>query len=305
MKINLKLNHVYMMVGPSCCGKSYLSKKIKEHCIKKYKKDYVKIISSDEWRRFTLRQDFHKHDPRMLAASSAAFSYLEHDLITSLKYPQSLYNKIIIVDTTGLNKEFRTKIDFIAKNHQYGVGVILFNFDNKEDYYTYLTEKEDKNVISFQIKKFKKSSGDLTLSRNKQDVIKINKRERNIISLLGIESHLKSELDSSLNYEIVSDIHCRLDLLKKVLIKKYKNLEIDFRFNVYARNLHKNFFICNDNLTIYRQVEDGIMSNIIKFSKKWWIKRLEAHNFMEKLFNNHNIQYKNKLDFLLSKIFGK
>jgi len=93
--------------------------------------------------------------------------------------------------------------------------------------------------------------------------------------------------------------------LKKVLIKKYKNLEIDFRFNVYARNLHKNFFICNDNLTIYRQVDDGIMSNIKKFSKKWWIKRLEAHNFMEKLFHNHNIQYKNKLDFLLSKIFGK
>lgn len=236
MKINLKLNHVYMMVGPSCCGKSYLSKKIKEHCIKKYKKDYVKIISSDEWRRFTLRQDFHKHDPRMLAASSAAFSYLEHDLITSLKYPQSLYNKIIIVDTTGLNKEFRTKIDFIAKNHQYGVGVILFNFDNKEDYYTYLTEKEDKNVISFQIKKFKKSLGDLTLSRNKQDVIKINKRERNIISLLGIESHLKSELDSSLNYEIVSDIHCRLDLLKKVLIKKDKSdnsiIELDDNGNI-------------------------------------------------------------------------
>jgi hypothetical protein len=47
------------------------------------------------------------------------------------------------------------------------------------------------------------------------------------------------------------------------------------------------------------------MSNIKKFSKKWWIKRLEAHNFMEKLFYNHNIQYKNKLDFLLSKIFGK
>ena len=93
--------------------------------------------------------------------------------------------------------------------------------------------------------------------------------------------------------------------LKKVFVKKYKNLEIDFRFNVYARNLHKNFFICKDNLTIYRQVDDGIMSNIKKFSKKWWIKRLEAHNFMEKLFYNHNIEYRNKLDFLLSKIFGK
>ncbi len=106
-----------------------------------------------------------------------------------------------------------------------------------------------------------------------------------------------------------SGISCKKNFfdkfLKKVFIKKYNNLEIDFRFNVYARNLHKNFFICDDNLTTYRQVDNGIMSNIKKFSKKWWIKRLEAHNFMEKLFYNHNIQYRNKLDFLLSKIFGK
>ena len=93
--------------------------------------------------------------------------------------------------------------------------------------------------------------------------------------------------------------------LKKNFIKKYQNLEIDFRLNVYARNIHNNFFICSDDITIYRQVSDGVMSNIKKFSQKWWIKRLEAHNFMQKLFSYHNIKYKNKIDFLLSKIFSK
>ena len=88
-------------------------------------------------------------------------------------------------------------------------------------------------------------------------------------------------------------------------MKKYQNLEIDFRINVYSRNLNKNFIINNENLTNYRQVNDGIMSNIKKFSKKWWIKRLEAHNFMQILFSNHNIKYNNKLDFLLSKILSK
>ena len=85
----------------------------------------------------------------------------------------------------------------------------------------------------------------------------------------------------------------------------YKHLEIDFRLNVYSRNILKNFYICKNNITNYRQVNDGIMSNIKKFSKKWWIKRLEAHNFMQKLFSKHNIKYNNRLDFLLSKIMSK
>lgn len=106
-----------------------------------------------------------------------------------------------------------------------------------------------------------------------------------------------------------SSISCRRSFfdkfLKKNYLTKYKNLEVDFRLNVYSRNIHKNFYICKNNITNYRQVNDGIMSNIKKFSKKWWIKRLEAHNFMQKLFSNHNIKYNNRLDFLLSKILSK
>ena len=106
-----------------------------------------------------------------------------------------------------------------------------------------------------------------------------------------------------------SGISCRKtyfkNFIKKGYLKKYQNLEIDFRINVYSRNLNKNFIINNENLTNYRQVNDGIMSNIKKFSKKWWIKRLEAHHFMEKLFSKHNKKYNNSFDFLLTKILSK
>ena len=106
-----------------------------------------------------------------------------------------------------------------------------------------------------------------------------------------------------------SGISCRKtyfkNFIKKGYLKKYQNLEIDFRINVYSRNLNKNFILNNENLTNYRQVNDGIMSNIKKFSKKWWIKRLEAHHFMEKLFSKHNKKYNNSFDFLLTKILSK
>ena len=106
-----------------------------------------------------------------------------------------------------------------------------------------------------------------------------------------------------------SGISCKRNFfnkfLKKSYIKNYKNLEIDFRFNVYARNIYKNYYICKNNLTSYRQVDDGIMSNIKKFSKKWWIKRHEAHKFMQKILKTHSIKYNNKFDYLLSKIISK
>ena len=63
-------------------------------------------------------------------------------------------------------------------------------------------------------------------------------------------------------------------------------MEIDFRFNVFARNIYKNYYICKNDITNYRQVDGSIMSNIKKFSKKWWIKRHEAHKFMQKLTND-------------------
>ena len=186
------------------------------------------------------------------------------------------------------------------------------------------------NQIDLLKSGFQKSKGDYVCLLDADDYFRVNKlfvikkyflrkRNVNVIFDLPIKKYIshekkfkdKKKLQKNIWPSIIptSGISCKKvffsKFLKKVLVKKYKNLEIDFRFNVYARNLHKSFFICHDNLTTYRQVDDGIMSNIKKFSKKWWIKRLEAHNFMEKLFYNHNIQYRNKLDFLLSKIFGK
>lgn len=93
--------------------------------------------------------------------------------------------------------------------------------------------------------------------------------------------------------------------IKKTFLKKFKNLEIDFRLNVYSRNIDKKFLIINNDLTTYRKVNNGIMSNIKKYSKKWWKKRYEAHNFMNDLFLKNNMRYNNNIDFLLSKFFSK
>ena len=47
------------------------------------------------------------------------------------------------------------------------------------------------------------------------------------------------------------------------------------------------------------------MSNIKKFSPKWWHKRLEAHKFMEEHYNKNDLLYLNKFDYGVSKLLSK
>ena len=45
------------------------------------------------------------------------------------------------------------------------------------------------------------------------------------------------------------------------------------------------------------------MDNTKKYSKKWWFKRKQAHEYMFKLFKKNNVDYKN-LDFSVTNIFN-
>ena len=107
-----------------------------------------------------------------------------------------------------------------------------------------------------------------------------------------------------------SSITIKSDFLKKCfknnIFNGYDLLEIDFRINVYARCIDKNYKIIPEKLTVYRSVENSVISNIKKFSKIWWIKRLQAHEFMNQLYLKKNLKYKkNNMDYILTKIVLK
>jgi hypothetical protein len=57
----------------------------------------------------------------------------------------------------------------------------------------------------------------------------------------------------------------------------------------------------NEYLTFYRKVNDGIMSKLKKFSKNWWIKRLDAHYFIYDIYKQNKITHKKNYDFYLTK----
>ena len=104
-----------------------------------------------------------------------------------------------------------------------------------------------------------------------------------------------------------SSISFRRVFFKKCLdlkiFNKFDLLEIDFRINVLAINFFKNYYITKQNITYYRETENSIMSNMKKYSKKWWIKRNQAHQYMINLFKRNKIKY-NNLDYSITKMIN-
>jgi hypothetical protein len=86
------------------------------------------------------------------------------------------------------------------------------------------------------------------------------------------------------------------------LFKDYPLVEIDFRLNFFSKKIRNKYINLNDYLTFYRKVDDGIMSKIQKFSKQWWVKRLEVHGFVKEVYKVNSIKYNKNYDFYLTKI---
>ena len=106
-----------------------------------------------------------------------------------------------------------------------------------------------------------------------------------------------------------SSIAIRREFIQKILNNNFTNdfnlLEIDFIINVYSRNIDNNFIITNGEYTIYRQLDDSIIGNIKKYSKKWWKKRQQAHQFMKTIYFNCGLKYKNGPDQLITNFINK
>jgi len=88
--------------------------------------------------------------------------------------------------------------------------------------------------------------------------------------------------------------------------KRYSMLTLDFRLAVIANTVLNDFNILNKNLTFYFQDQKG-ESNLKfkKFSKNWWLRRNQAHKFMEMVNKKYKPTLKTKTDHLTTKIIQK
>lgn len=228
MEIKTKLNTVFILVGPSMCGKSTfatqfqyrLQEKLDDAGLRGYRK--VQVISSDAERHSLLQSRVHRYAPSMMEASEQAFNVLMAKFKAAVTFPVN--SEFVIVDTTGMNDTFRKEIKRIANANEYRTELITFEYKN----YQYWSESnaEEKLIVESSAKRFKQSVLPNLGRKDHDGCIRIQERcPRKWLTLSvdieGLDTYIRSHLttDASQRINIIGDVHEHTEALSQLLAK--------------------------------------------------------------------------------------
>lgn len=153
MQFDIGVNTIILLVGPSQSGKSTWASLFKEKINQLDNELRVSVISSDAIRRELLGEDLDRYSPKMMEASEAAFDLLFSKLKAVTQYP--INNEFVIIDTTGLDTEFRKRIQDHAKTVCYRTAVVIFDYAHSE-YFKDLEGFDAKHIVGRHVDTFKK-----------------------------------------------------------------------------------------------------------------------------------------------------
>ena len=224
MIVKLKnLHTIVIFIGVSGSGKSTRARQLNELVQNKGLKSV--ILSSDDIRHELLLSDkYHHHDPEMSHVSDKAFELLAHKLELYLKWP---YNpNLIILDAMHLYKENRQKIIDLANEYCYDIMAIVLDYSDINEYFMFLDEKYNKNIISRQVRKFRRETLSELGKKLYDDLIRV----KNKTELVELECQFDINIDDvnlpdSKHDFIVSDIHECIESFKDLLKKVGFNIE--------------------------------------------------------------------------------
>lgn len=318
--INVGMHTVVILVGPSQSGKSTWA----GHFVEKIKSQNshlrATVLSSDEIRREILGKDLDRYHPEMLEASEAAFDLLFSRLATVTRFP--INNEFVIVDTTGLDPDFRFKVADLAKQNNYRVCVVLFDYSTNE--YFKDIEGFTKTVVSKHVEAFKqrvlpgikRKSYDYSFSVKSKDDSFFSDMQVNIVDLdLWEKSNFFDSVSKPL--AIIGDVHESVDALKELVSKVPENAQLVFLGDLFDKGQD------TANMLNYLEelVEQGaivVVGNHESFVARRLLKKIEAISNEGELFSSLKVfqdnpelaqrflrLYEQMLPFAVFKNYGK
>jgi len=193
-KIKTQVHTIIMLIGPSGSGKTTFANEILIPTLQEYKgsgndnlKTNIQYISSDDIRKDILGYNYSKIDEIMTESSTQAFEILFTKLRAVTSYP--INAEFVILDTTGLSEKFRNDVLDIAKDNNYNVDIIVFDYKNIDEYQknfsdeVYQQPSTNGKIISKHIKRLKTE----TLKTLKKGVYKNIHKIKNKDFLLEVE----------------------------------------------------------------------------------------------------------------------
>ncbi len=238
MEIKTKLHTIFLLIGPTESGKTTFAKQVlmpqlvKEDTATGYRTN-VQYISSDDIRQELLGYEYHKHNQIMLESSEQAFHLLFEKLKAVSSFP--INAEFIIVDTTGLSEEFRQQVALMAKDKNYHLEAIVFDYKNRDDFYTV---EGSKRLITNHVTRLKRDvlkdlaklhSAHVYRIRDKDffdpSTGQVNANYQVIIE--DYEEYLSHLLPQQYKYIVVGDVHERIDELRDLLYSHGFSVEDD------------------------------------------------------------------------------
>jgi predicted kinase len=220
----VRLNTVFLLIGPTNCGKSHFAKnflipRLRSLCSEPVN---VQYLSTDETRKQLLdRPSISKYQQAMVEASGPTFDLLYYTLRKATEFPVNA--EFVVVDSTGLSPEFRKKISDICRENLYHLDLIIFQY-RERDYFTLPGGRSE--VIRRHLGRMKHLLSSLKeICINNKHFIKEPKATLELNEVADWELRQQTRLDPSKRYFVIGDVHGCYDQLLELL--RLAGFEID------------------------------------------------------------------------------
>ena len=203
-------------------------------------------------------------------------------------------NKIIIIKNKKKTKQGGyNQINAYQLGFKKSKGKIIFFLDS-DDYFS-------KNKVSTIVNFFKKNINekiifDLPIYTFKNK--KIKKKFYQKLFILSSWPRFSPQSCISLKRNYANEI------FKVSNIKKFKTIWFDFRIAIYTFIKFKKIIVLKKYLTYYRQNPNTVSKQFKTFSKNWWMRRSEAHDFFSYISKKFKIEDPLSIDKLTTKFFN-
>tara|TARA_Y100000590_G_scaffold83299_1_gene92848 strand:+ start:248 stop:1045 length:798 start_codon:yes stop_codon:yes gene_type:complete len=94
------------------------------------------------------------------------------------------------------------------------------------------------------------------------------------------------------------------EIFRVVKIKKFNSIWFDFRLAIYSYLKFNNIIILKKYLTYYRKSENSVSNKYQTFTKNWWIRRSEAHDYFTFATKKLKVKDRITLDKIVTKIMN-
>lgn len=218
--MEFNLNTIIFLIGPDGSGKTHFAKnslipQLKSHQVdsKKIKISYIGI--DDISCELLGETAIYKYSNEFSKVSDQAYEILIAKINAVTSYPVN--SDFVIVDTQGFDEQFRERVREIADEKNYDISLIMFNYQNKEQYFQIDGLESHKRFA--QIKQMKHLVSGGISRKGFNSIYTIESRDFGSYKI-KIDDYSMYEmflLDDKKEYIVIGDIHGCLDEFKALL----------------------------------------------------------------------------------------